>query len=90
MSNTATLEILDSVRGKSYLAIQSAMPEFLRHIPDVVGYKIEVMKEGNLVIVTFVDQKGAPTTRGSPGKKPGFAVELDARDLRVLRSYYLR
>jgi hypothetical protein len=90
MGNAANLEILDSVRGRSYLAIQSAMPEFLRRIADVAGYKIVVTKEGNTLTITFVDEEGATGALGNPGNKPGLAVELDAGDLRVLRSYYLR
>ena len=57
------------MRGQNYLAIQAAMPVFLQHLHTVVGYKIEVMKEGNLVYVTFVDQEGAPGDSRKPGEE---------------------
>jgi hypothetical protein len=53
-------------------------------------YNIEIVREGAaLVVVIFADKDRPPGTRGSTGR-PGFEVELGARDLRVLRSNHVR
>lgn len=90
MSDTAKLETIDTIRGKSYLAVQAAVRELQRKNLDVVGYKIQVLKEGNSVFVIFLDQHQPEGTLGSVGAKPGFEVELDARDLSVRRSNFVR
>jgi hypothetical protein len=89
-SNTAKLEVVDTINGRHYLAVQAAVQELARRNLNVVGYKITVMREVNTIVVTFTDEFAPAGVRGSGGVKPGVEVELDANDLRVLRSNFLR
>jgi hypothetical protein len=90
MNNIVYPEVLDVIRGKSFLAVQAAAQELARRNLDIVGYRIQViMTEPNSVIVTFIDQNQPDTVLGSIGK-PGFEVELDSRDLSVRRSNFVK
>src|SRR5436189_44491 len=89
MSNSSPIQVLDTIQGSSFLAIQTVMGIFQKHNPDLTHYKIEVVREGNSEVVIFADKDRPEGTRGSVGK-PGFEVELSAGDLRVLRSNFVR
>lgn len=84
------LQILDTIQGASLLAIQAAMERFQRHDPEIAAYQIEVVKEGDALIVIFTGKDREPGTRGHVRSRPGFEVELDARDLKVRRSNFIR
>jgi hypothetical protein len=88
-SDMGRIQMLDRIQGSSFLAIQAAMGIFQRHNPDLTQYKIEVVREGNSIVVIFADKDRPAGTRGSVGK-PGFEVELNAQDLQVLRSNFVR
>ena len=83
------IQMLDRIQGSSFLAIQAAMGIFQQHNPDLAQYKVEVVGEGDSVVVIFADKDRPDGTRGSVGKS-GFEVELNAGDLRVLRSNFVR
>lgn len=92
-SGAQPAERLDGIHGSNFRAIQAAMDVFPRNL-DVRNYNIEVVREGGLyegasIVVIFSDKDRPAGTRGSTGR-PGFEVELDAHDLRVLRSNYVR
>lgn len=80
---------VDTIQGSSFQAIEAAMEVFKRHSPDLVFYKIDVVREKDSILVIFLDKDQQAGTRGSLGR-PGFEVELNARDLRVLRSNFVR
>jgi hypothetical protein len=88
-SNADRIHLLDRIQGNSFVMIQAAMGIFQRHNPDLTDYKIEVVREGDSVVVIFADKDRPEGTRGSIGKA-GFEVELNAGDLRVLRSNFVR
>jgi hypothetical protein len=88
-SNSGGVQILDQIQGRHFLAIQAAMGIFQRHNPDLAQYKIEVMREGDSLVVIFADKDQPEGTRGSVGR-PGFEVELHVQDLRILRSNFVR
>lgn len=88
-SDTDSTQIIDQIQGSSFLAIQAATRVFQRYDPDLMDYKIEVVREGNSVVIIFTDKDRLAHTRGSVGK-PGFEVELNAQDLQVLRSNFIR
>jgi hypothetical protein len=90
MLNTAQIEVLDTIQGSSFLAIQVAIGVFKAHNPDLSQYKISVVRQANSVVVIFSDKNAQPGERGSSGGQPGFEVELDANTLRVLRSNFVR
>jgi len=83
------IHMLDRIQGSSFLATQAVVVVFQRHNPDLTQYKIEVVREGDSGVVIFADKNRPEGTRGSVGK-PGFEVELNAGDLRVLRSNFVR
>jgi len=88
-SNMEQIQMLDQIQGSNFLAIQAATEVFQRYNPDLANYKIEVVREGDSVVVIFADKDRPDGTRGSVGK-PGFEVELNVQDLRVLRSNFVR
>jgi hypothetical protein len=90
MIESANSDVIDTIRGKSFLAVEAAARELARHKLEIVGYKITVVQRGNSVFVIFADQNAPPGMRGSGGKKPTFEVELNARDLSVVGSYFAR
>jgi hypothetical protein len=88
LSNTNRIKV-DTIQGSSFLAIGAAMEIFRRYEPDLVKYRIEVVRDGDSLVVIFTDKDRLPGTRGSIGL-PGFEVAFDARDRRVLRSNFIR
>ena len=90
MSNTATIQQLDSIQGTSFLVIQEALPEFAHTKLDIADYRLTVFAEGNSYIVTFTDRDAPLGGRGSPGTRPGFQVEMDRASLKILNSSYMR
>lgn len=87
----ARLTVLDTIQGSNVLVIQAAMQVFQRqYSADLRQYKIEVVREKDSVVVIFADKDREVGTRGNISKRPGFEIELDPRDLRVLRSNFIR
>jgi hypothetical protein len=82
---------IDAFQGVSYLATRSAAEVFRRQYKDLdlAKYKIELIRDGDAVVVIFADKTTLPGTRGSLGE-PGFEVALDPKDGRVLRSQFVR
>jgi hypothetical protein len=82
---------LDIIRGKSFLAIQTADAVFQQRLKaDLVRYKITLAREGDSVSVIFTDKDGKPGGRGGPGVVPAFEVQLTADSLQVMRSNFVR
>ena len=90
LSRMDKIKALETIQGSSFLAIQAALGVFQRHHPDLAHYKIEVVSERDSVVVIFTDKERPEGTRGSLGVRPGFEVEMSAKDLRVLRSNFIR
>ena len=92
-STTMTkLRIVDTISGKSLLAIENAVAVFKRSRSslDLTKYKVTVVHEGTNVVVMFTATDAAVGARGGSGKVPGFDVTLDARDLRVIEKSFAR
>jgi hypothetical protein len=89
MGKMSQIIVLDTIQGNSFLAIQTAMKVFQRHNPDLTQYKINVVREGSALVIIFADKDRPAGTRGSVGKL-GFEVAMNAQDLRVLRSNFVR
>lgn len=91
MAKIKQVEVLDSIEGNSLRVIEAAVGVFQqRHKPDLAQYKITVVGKGTSVVVIFTDKDRQPGTRGSAGARPGFEVELNPLDLRVLGSHFVR
>jgi hypothetical protein len=80
----------DKIQGSSLPAIRVAAEVFRKKIPDLSGYRIALMSEGDSRIVAFTDKDAPPGSRGGGGTRLGFEVEMNARDLVVRRSNFIR
>lgn len=83
-------KVQDKVQGSSLPAIRVAAEVFRKKIPDLSGYRIALMSEGDSLVVAFTDKDARPGARGSGGSRLGFEVEMSARDLAVRRSNFIR
>jgi len=90
LTNPDLVESVDSIRGRSFQSIQSAMEVFGKQNRDLSVYKIEVAWDGETIIVMFSDKDRLPGTMGNTPGRPGFEVVLDPEDLHVVKSYFLR
>ncbi len=90
LSSASRVEVIDSIQGTSFLAIVAALPAFERHKPELSDYRIRVARAGSSLVVIFSDKADSGVVRGSGGKRPSFEVQMDAKDLRVVRSNYVR
>jgi hypothetical protein len=97
----ARLEVVASLIGTDFLAVQDAFPAvraaaavFLARFPraDLAEYKIEVCRQGDLLHVIFVDKERPEGVRGSGGRTgcPGFEVTMRSADLSVLDGHFIR
>jgi hypothetical protein len=89
LSQRGDAKKLDSLQGTSLLAIRAAVGEVLRHTQDLDQFKIEVLREGDAIVVAFTNKDLKPGVRGGGGKL-AFEVELNASDLKVRRSNFIR
>jgi hypothetical protein len=76
--------------GASLKWIHIAEAEFERKKLDVDKYTISVIEETNSVTVGLSSFDSVPGTRGSSGTYPGYLVEISKKDLKILRSNYVR
>jgi hypothetical protein len=90
LSKMEHLKVVDTMQGTSVPPIETAAAIFQQRNTDIAQYKITLLSEGQSEVVTFVDKGTKPGTRGGLGKHPGFEVEMNATDLRVLRSNFVR
>jgi len=90
LSATGQVELLDTIQCSSVPPIEAALPVFQRYNPDLKRYRISVVREKESIAVTFTDRGTQPGGRGHAGPMLGFEVELNARDLHVLRSNFIR
>ena len=72
------------------LAIEKAKEVFAEHNPDLTQYKISVVENENSLVVIFLDKNNKINTIGNPGILPGFEVELNIKDLQVIKSHFIR
>jgi hypothetical protein len=90
LSNPEQKQRLDTIHGASLPAVEAAVREFERHRPEIAQYKIDVVRDRDAIVVVFADQHRPEGTKGSVGNRPGFEVEMNASDLRIRRSYFVR
>ncbi len=80
---------LETISGKGFLAIQSAIPELEKHNLKVSNYIVSVVPREKSIFVVFKDPAQPPHVFGSVGDNPGFEVEL-TYDGTVIRSYFMK
>jgi hypothetical protein len=83
MANLRKIQLLDAVQGSHFLAIQSTMDIFQRHNPNLAHSKIEMMREGNSVIVILANQDDLANTQS----EKFLGVSLESKE--ELSSQYL-
>ena len=86
--DSAKLE--DKIQGSSFPPIRVAVEVFRKKIPDLSGHQITLMSEADSQVVSFTDKDAAPGARGGGGRRLGFEVEMNTRDLAVRRSNFIR
>lgn len=80
---------VDRINGSSVAPFLKAADVFEKKNLDLADYKAELLEEGDSLVVVFEDKNQRRPVLGSVGK-PGFEVEMKARDLSVTRSNFLR
>ena len=86
MEQAAKLREVDAIAGRSYLAIQAAVPELARFGVKVNDYRIVVLEKGPSIVVLFEDPEKSLYQRGSTERMLGVEVELSRDGLRVISS----
>jgi len=89
MPESVHFQLLDPKHPSSLNAIRIASEVFREHNPNLNDYNVQIVRDGDSVVVVFVGKRRPPGTRGV-GNIPGFEVELDPRDLHVIRSHFVR
>ncbi len=82
-------QLLDQIKGSSFPPTLKAFEIFRQRNPDLTQYDIKVVSKRDSLVVIFSDKDRPAGIRGSIGK-PGFEVEMNARDLTVIRSNFVR
>ncbi len=87
--------VVAEMPGSSLKWIHIAEGEFARKGLDLDRYRVSVVEEDDSVVVILTGLKSPKNVRGSRvvgsvGPDPGYEVEISKKDLRVLRSNYVR
>lgn len=90
MTNLDRSKVQDTIQGTSVMPVRTAVAAIERYHADLAHYTIELARERNSLTVTFTDKEQQPDVIGNPGLRPGFEVEMNAADLRVVRSNLIR
>jgi hypothetical protein len=85
-----SLKLVDRVDGQYIEVIAAAVEVFEQKNPDLVQYRIEVVRDNELLLVIFTDRNLPPDTLGSTSRHAGFEVALDPDSLRVIRSNFVK
>ena len=82
-------KVIAEIDGASLKWIRAAEPEFQRRGLDLDKYKIIVTEQNDSVVVAL-SRDSVQGARGSTGTHPGYEVEIGKKDLRVVRSNYVK
>jgi hypothetical protein len=86
---TKLQDIREVVSLRNIRAIEGAIHELKRYVGDIDDYYVQVWREGDHVVVLFLNSKDAApgrTHEGCAGPRPCIGVTLTADDYRVVRS----
>jgi hypothetical protein len=90
MAQSSPPKPLAEFPGISLKWVHAAEPEFQRKKFDLDHYIISVVEENDSVTVALTASDSVEGARGSSGSHPGFVVEISKKDLKVIRSNYIR
>ncbi|HLZ51037.1 MAG TPA: hypothetical protein VKP61_09810 [Candidatus Acidoferrum sp.] len=76
--------------GASLKWVHAAEPEFQLKKLDLDNYMISVVEDSDSVTVALTASDSVKGARGSTRSHPGFVVEISKKDLKVIRSNYIR
>jgi hypothetical protein len=76
--------------GASLKWVHAAESEFRRKNLNLDKYAVSVVEEDDSVMVSLLATDAVKGTRGSSGSHPAFEVEISKKDLKVVRSNYVR
>ena len=90
MAQSNPTKVLAEFRGASLKWIHAAEPEFQRKKFDLDKYIVSVVEQDDSVMVLLRSSDSIKGSFGSTGKYPAFEVEISKKDMKVLRSNYVR
>ena len=86
MANSGPIQLLDSIQGSSFLAIQSVRDMLQRRNPDFSRSKFQVVRRMNAVVVVLDEQDAQGNSRGEFAVDVESRTELSAQEVRILVS----
>jgi hypothetical protein len=90
MAQSHPSRVVAEFSGASLKWIHVAEPEFQRRGLDLDKYNVSVFEQSDSVIVFLRSSDAAAGAMGSTGRYPGYEVEISKKDLKVVRSNYVR
>jgi hypothetical protein len=90
MAQSNPPKVIAEFNGSSMKWIHAAEPEFERKKLDLDKYTVSVVEQSDSVTVALTSSDSIKGARGSTGSYPGFVVEISKKDMKVVRSNYIR
>jgi hypothetical protein len=90
MAQSNAPKVIAEFSGSSLKWVHAAEPEFERKKLDLDKYTVSVVEQNDSVTVALMSSDSVEGARGSTGRYPGFAVEISKKDMKVVRSNYIR
>jgi len=90
MAQSNTPKMMAEFPGASLKWVRAAEPEFQQKKLDLDKYTVLVVEREDSVTVILKSTDSVEGSRGSTGKYPGYEVEISKKDLKILRSNYVR
>ena len=90
LAQSTTPRVIAEFTGVAMKWIHAAEPEFQRRNLNLDEYIISVAAQDDSVMVTLSAPDSVEGARGSSGSHPAFVVEIRKKDLKVVRSNYIR
>lgn len=90
MAQSNPPKVAAELPGSCLKWIHAAEPEFQRKHLDLDNYTISVLEQEESVTVILSSVDAPEGARGSVGKHPGYEVEISKKNMKILRSNYVR
>jgi hypothetical protein len=90
MAQSGPPTVVAEFSGASLKWIHVAEPEFQRQKLNLDKYIVSVVEERDSVTVDLRSYDAVRGAMGSSGSYPGFEVEISKKDMKVVRSNYVR
>jgi hypothetical protein len=90
LSDPAAFKLRGHLQGASLAPILAGLSVFEKRGFQLSHYQVELLREKNSYLVNFVDKDSKLEGLGNPGTRLGLEVELNAGDLSVIRSNFIR